>query len=171
MAYEPARDFILRRFDDIDGDGRPDLIVIPEPYQTRGLQKNAANGEWSSDPTLLFLAHAVPGGEFRLDDAAAQNFVKKEWCDHAPLDVVRRQNDEAILLGNPLVCARLWGASREQLRRTVMRRCKTFSTREQWERALVRNDDANLREECAPWVPELIDAEPPLRLHEAKGHQ
>ena len=91
VPYPPAAGLDIGAVKDVDGDGRPDLLVRP----------------FGDDPptTVELLAHALPDGTFTFHDALAVKHAQALCPSDAP--VTRNATDEE--LANGIACARLWG--------------------------------------------------------------
>ena len=107
--YAPANSIPILQAEDIDGDGRPDLLSAG-PFS--GL--TAATGmpaTWPIAPAI-FAFHSLPDGSFSATDGASLAFTRKA-CPTKPV-VKLGPNDfgfpDADLV-QTLVCARLWGES------------------------------------------------------------
>ncbi len=125
--YDPARNLIAYDVRDADGDGRPDL-VMHSPYAV------AVDGP--IDTAELFgpalLAHSLPGGGFSTADAVAAAAARVS-CPRRPAALValvpdarnptERQFDVGATATN-IVCARLWGAQKDQVEEEILRDCK-----------------------------------------------
>jgi|GEM_PF-1682599 len=103
-------------FDDVDVDGRPD-IVTRTPY-------DAPLGAWlakelSADGALagaalappLFVAHALDDGGFTDHDAIARSYVKRA-CRARPRPLARDAGAPSTdAVARHVICARVWGAT------------------------------------------------------------
>ncbi|MFY0576462.1 hypothetical protein ACN28S_20830 [Cystobacter fuscus] len=75
VDYEPAQGLPVDELNDVDHDGRPDLILAYElagepVFKRCALPRNNVG-------YLRHLAHALPDGHFSLDDSAAAAFAKR----------------------------------------------------------------------------------------------
>jgi hypothetical protein len=98
--------------EDRDGDGRPDAVYHPYAFDSvagSGFEYHAFGPS--------FIAHALPGGRFSLDDAAARAHVAAQCPQHRPLD---GGPDPA----NPELCALLRGASEQKAIALLDKHCK-----------------------------------------------
>jgi hypothetical protein len=68
LAGLPAR---YEAFEDIDADGRPDVLYFPYATDVGG----PCSGFPGHQPGPAFVAHALPGGRFSLDDTIARAHV------------------------------------------------------------------------------------------------
>jgi len=104
--YAPARGFEqILSVEDIDADGRPDLI-LPSPW--RLLDHCGMTGDWHEGPTLA--AHALPDGTFSTRDDVARAWVMRQ-CERAPR--CSPYNSFGPLDVSDIACARAWGQSPE----------------------------------------------------------
>jgi hypothetical protein len=139
---------------DIDGDGRPDALTwfdyeIPPGcfYETGGMLRPA------------FALHADPGGRFLGDDAAALAFARS-WCPRPPTRPLAEVPGRE--LAAEVICARLWGASADEVGRALDSRC---STREpEGYRAGEECVDTRERSTCGSWIFRIAEKAPPLDL-------
>jgi hypothetical protein len=92
-VYKPATGLIIGGFEDVDGDGRPDL-EIANPY----------GGD------AMFLAHSLPDGTFSQKDDVAKGFAARH-CPKPGLDVVDLRPDDRNDVLRRIACARLHGVS------------------------------------------------------------
>ena len=93
--YAPATAYDLAGLDDVDHDGRPDLVVYAGYEDT--LER--CGSEFPYDfPPPRFVAHSLASGAFALDDAAAKAHARA-WCPAAPAKIA--SSTDAL-------CARLW---------------------------------------------------------------
>ena len=96
-------------FDDVDHDGRPDVLWFPYGY----LRAGALGDVREAGPS--FVAHALAGGAFSLDDAVARAHVEAQ-CPRANADAGDAAHAE--------LCALLRGATRDQARAVLEKECK-----------------------------------------------
>lgn len=96
--------------EDIDGDGRPDLLV--RSYQET--RTNCISGEECKDGGILVAAHSLRDGTFSMQDSVAVAYAKK-LCPKPPTSF-RDQGD--------IACARMWGMGAEKV--LAKANCKTF---------------------------------------------
>jgi hypothetical protein len=90
VAYPPASSLAVEEVSDVDGDGRPDLLVRP----------------FGDAPTALqFVAHSLPDGTFTLHDAVAV----KQAQTVCPADPQITLNSDEESLANDIACALVWG--------------------------------------------------------------
>jgi hypothetical protein len=117
--YPKAQGIDVAGVEDVDGDGRLDLLT-PGPFPP---DDEIVCGDWkgSNDPPLLLAAHARGDGAFSFDDAAAIAYAKKE-CPRAPSSVIV----DAFSFDNRrnVRCARLWGASPAAVGAAVRKTCR-----------------------------------------------
>lgn len=140
--YAPARGFSIVAVEDADGDGRPDLVTRG-PYEGI-VDPDAFGNAWPAGPAI-FLAHAQPDGTFAFGDAASVTFTRgkcpaRPALAFEPLDLQAAEGAET-----KVVCARLWGASEEDVVRA-------------WNAACAAKDA------CEPWAKELAAVRPPFTL-------
>jgi len=92
--YAPAASFTLIGTQDVDADGRPDLIVS---YWGTGL---------AAPPTSRrFAAHSLKDGTFSLKDAAAVTWAEKQCPSDPTLDL--SSFDGAV--ADAMICSEIWG--------------------------------------------------------------
>ncbi|APR86813.1 hypothetical protein A7982_12162 [Minicystis rosea] len=114
--YAPAASIDVAGVEDVDGDGRPDLLTFG-PYRPET--------QWCSfepDPAgrVELVAHALPGGDFSLKDAAASAFAKRA-CPAKPTALTVDKFDAGSMTA--VRCARLWGRSEAEAVRAIRRTC------------------------------------------------
>lgn len=119
--YEPARRVGgatgPRGARDVDGDGRPDLLV-EGPFRAVVELPCGVEGAAAALAGPELVAHALPGGAFSLDDEVARAALRRA-CPAAPSPVVLPSPKAAFVLGTAarnVACARAWGADPERLR-------------------------------------------------------
>ncbi|HEU4411361.1 MAG TPA: hypothetical protein VFS43_39285, partial [Polyangiaceae bacterium] len=109
--------------DDVDRDGRPDLVYYP--YST---VRGSCAGFDSSSFGPAFLAHSLPGGAFSTTDAVARAYVARA-CPTGP-ERDAEADDDAPPRAPPELCARLRGASEAEALAVLARDCKPAPSRE-----------------------------------------
>jgi len=144
-----ARNGVIREYtdlpagalDDVDGDGRMDVLT-PGPYG-RGLGSTA----WSWITWEHFVAHVGTDGVLRLDDAVAKAHLLKR-CPERPTRFW--EGDHGLSeLGPQIVCARAWGVSAEAVSAQFGVECKKWGPPSAF---------------CSPAIALMVAIEPPLRL-------
>ncbi len=101
--YPPAASFTMIGVQDIDGDGRPDLMVTFFP-----------TGKDGSPTSRRFAAHSLKDGTFSLRDAAAVSWAEKQCPTDPALDFAQFDSGAA----DALVCALVWGHDLSKFCRT-----------------------------------------------------
>lgn len=150
---------------DVDRDGHPDLLgtldyAIPEKCGA---------------PNLLL--HSVPGVGLVRDDAVAKQ-VARAWCPKPPAGMPTALPPTE--LAKYVLCARLWGQTPAQVRASLGSRCRNTEPgspivsaegKEQYPypwhwcyRSGIECESPEIRDVCAPWLQDLIDAPPPFRF-------
>jgi hypothetical protein len=125
--YAPAADIAVRAVEDLDGDGRPDLLYtapfsgemeLPDAMDTSLYLRPHEGGFW-------LVAHALPDGTFSRDDEVAREYARKE-CPAGDLDVRDRNwpEDEALAVAQAVRCAKLHGVERGKIEAFLDRKCK-----------------------------------------------
>ncbi len=137
--------------DDVDEDGRPD-IVTRGPYQGRPTS-------WFSDIespwlTPMFLAHALEDGGFAESDLVARSWVKRA-CRTKPKPI-KLDGGPYVPDGNPIadqvVCARVWGASEAEAIANVKSVCEA------------QDSDAAAHAPCPDDLKQVARIRPPIHL-------
>ena len=103
--YEPAASFKIHALEDLDGDGRPDLVL--DTFRTR---HDDENGLTSAATTLRALAHSLPDGTFSTKDAVAAGYAQKQ-CPAPP----KFEAGGVVTDGDTIACALFWGATAKDL--------------------------------------------------------
>ena len=114
VRYGPAAGITAAGARDVDGDGRPDLVI--RAGYTESLE-GCGSGFPYDTPEPWFIAHARADGTFSLDDAVAKDFVRKA-CPGRPA---------AITSSFDAVCARLWAKDLPKERARVVSSCTAWS--------------------------------------------
>lgn len=112
--YAPATGIAYVGARDVDGDGRPELIL--HAGYTEALEGCGSGFEYDR-PEPWFIAHALPDGTFSRDDAAAKAFVRKS-CPASP---------SSIASSFDAMCARLWAKDVAKERARVLASCTHWS--------------------------------------------
>lgn len=139
----------IEEVEDVDGDGRPDLVTRG-PYGAITMD-DAFGNSWPAGP-VLFLAHALPDGTFRVGDPVSIAYTRAKCPSRPALSF--REEDLQFAHGaeEAVVCARLWGAAEAEVRRA-------------WTAACVRPADADTGGmPCGTWAKELAAVAPPFIL-------
>lgn len=114
VRYAPAAAIAVAGAKDVDGDGRPDLLI--RAGYTESLE-GCGSGFSYDTPDPWFIAHARPDGTFSFDDAAAKDFVRKS-CPAKPASIASSFD---------AVCARLWAKDLPKERARVVASCTAWS--------------------------------------------
>ncbi|MEO6420993.1 MAG: hypothetical protein ABIP39_16395, partial [Polyangiaceae bacterium] len=137
--------------DDVDEDGRPD-IVTRGPYQGKPTSWfSSIESPWLAP---MFLAHALEDGGFTESDLVARSWVKR-MCRTKPkaikLDGGPYVEDEHPV-AEQIVCARVWGASEAEAIANVKSVCETT------------DPDAAAHAPCPDELKQVARIRPPIRL-------
>jgi len=151
------------RAEDVDGDGRPDLIL-----------RTPFTAEWGYvadlDPLLLvhvpLLAHSLPDGTFSESDAVARAFAQRS-CPEPPTQLAPASHTQAarVETGRRIACARLWGRTPASVLAALRPHCATYDEpsgdqgreRNLFARALAPG-------ECPHWWRQWAEARAPFAL-------
>ncbi len=101
VSYAPASHLTVSGADDVDNDGRPDLLIMPF-------------GD-APPTTLEFVAHSLADGSFTLHDAVAINRAQSMCPSDAPIALDARED----VLANEIACALVWGRDPNALRKEL----------------------------------------------------
>jgi len=151
-AYPPAAKLKIEGHEDVDGDGREDLLSRG-PYEKVGPNDAFGNG-WSI-VSALFAYHASPDGSFALGDDASMAYTRRH-CPAPTKDVTLTLDDttgarEHEKLADELACARLWGVPPQKVEHA-------------WD-AVCRDFDAEVDPfACQTWPKDLAAVAPPFTL-------
>jgi len=126
--YAPAPEF--GAVEDIDDDGRPDLLTNG-PYVVDTADGPDAGGCAGAERRIagpLLALHSRPDGTFAAADEEAMAYAKKA-CPARPKMLVVKAGADAGAQGgsagpDALVCARLWGASEADLGALMTKECR-----------------------------------------------
>lgn len=159
---------------DIDGDGRID-------FPSRGPYSDVTISNCESDVPLvpqIYVYHSLANGTFTDKDHVSQRSLQK-YCGARPSlktlrDELTAQLKRADLspVVSRLVCARAFGATKEQLLPPLRAACKS------WLDARPRDEEGDPKtdgicaplydtqgDDCADWLLKLVNIEPPIRLN------
>ena len=148
--YAPASAIVIDRAEDVDGDGKLDLLTSA-PYE-RVTSASAFGSHWPVLSTSLFVAHALPDGTFSTTDSAAVAFTRRQ-CPSRPNIALDREhtafaNDDIV--PTQIVCARLWGAPEAEIVKA-------------WD-AVCAGDASSDPYSCQSWPKNLASVTPPFTL-------
>lgn len=119
--YAPAKGLDFEAARDVDGDGRPDLVVYG-PYSSVAESCGSGFSYRVAGPQLL--AHARPDGTFSLNDDVAQQAARKE-CPEKPARIVPKGSGaDTRVSAHNVACARIWGASAADVQKRIAAECK-----------------------------------------------
>jgi len=104
-VYEPASSFRIHALEDVDADGRPDLVL--DTFKTTYVDEKLARVPAT---TLRGLAHSLPDGSFSTKDAVAAGYVQKQ-CPTPP----KFEAGGVVTDGDTIACALFWGAAAKDL--------------------------------------------------------
>jgi hypothetical protein len=108
--------------DDVDGDGRPDLLSRGGFTEVAGA--SSCGESFVAKP--IFLQHSLRGGGFSRD-AVARKYLE-DTCGSDSLEaVLENTTDLGHELGTAIACARARGATTEAVTRTLRKVCGSFS--------------------------------------------
>jgi hypothetical protein len=113
----PAR---YDRLEDVDQDGRPDLIYYPYAEE-REAPCSGFGYTWAGP---AFVAHSLHGGAFAVDDGVARDFVKRACPSRPKPGAAAREGAGDGVETPPELCARVWGAGEAEALALLKRECK-----------------------------------------------
>lgn len=150
--FSPAKGLDFDSAKDVDGDGRPDLVVYG-PFSAVGEYCGSGFGYRVAGPPLI--AHARADGSFSLNDDVARQAARKE-CPARPARIVEKGKEgDTELSARNVACARIWGVSTADLRKRITAECKPSTSSDICPPDACRDGDLLKR-----WA----DIEPPLVL-------
>jgi hypothetical protein len=139
VPYEPTTALTIVGARDVDGDGRPDLLV-----SFFGTSRDAP------PTTHRFLAHSLADGTFSLRDSVAVTWAEKECPSGPKLDLGQKTPaDFDSSLADDMACALVWGRDPKDLAADVAKACRPASA------------DAGT---CPAWARLIVKTKPPLSL-------
>jgi len=119
VPYHRAGSINIEDVEDVDGDGRPDLLTI-RPYNPDPAPK-CEGIDRKPSPIVPFLAHSIADGSFSMTDDVATKFAMDQ-CPSQPSDLKMGAvaGDEPL---RTIRCARLWGATAADVAAMIHRTC------------------------------------------------
>ena len=110
--FAPTRDIDMARVEDVDHDGRPDLLVTA-PFNTTAEAEGSGFTYAIDGPAWVF--HSVAGGAFSSNDAVAVGAARTA-CPSAPGRTLRTPTEVA--------CARAWSLPTAAVQAAITRGCR-----------------------------------------------
>jgi hypothetical protein len=151
--YAPAEGIPIEHAEDVDGDGRADLISR-SPYAHVASQ-DAFGNNWPVGPAI-FAFRSEADGTFRLGGPASIAFTRK-LCPARPEPSLAADDfSDTDAAGLRLVCARLWGVPAAEIERA-------------WDRLCVGREGDTDPFTCQPWPKDLAAIRPPFDLRAGDG--
>src|SRR5690606_37059072 len=123
-AHVPNRS--IESFEDVDQDGRPDLIVQGD-FRLQWLDCAGFSGP---DDLVPLVAHSQPDGRFSLTDEVAKTHVRK-LCPEAPRSIPDYEANgdfEPWKTVHNVVCARVWGVSPDEVLDALSTECLRYES-------------------------------------------
>ncbi|MFO0614959.1 MAG: VCBS repeat-containing protein [Polyangiaceae bacterium] len=123
VPFGPAKAIDVHQVEDVDGDGRPDLMTLA-PFRGPTTQ-SCGDMQMSESLDAPLLAHSLPDGTFSFTDDVALSFDRR-GCERAPPTPL-------VIAGNspdgPLTvrCARLHGQTAAAVRAAIRKVCTSQS--------------------------------------------
>jgi hypothetical protein len=130
--YAPAIGMPIDRLEDIDHDGRPDLVL--EYVVGRGHRCDWAVDGGGGPDIVTLVAHTLADGSFSLSDGVAQTqFAERYGCTRAPSGTVHVSDggsgaDAPSIVEASIVCARLWGVAADAVMGELDRVCAPYAS-------------------------------------------
>jgi hypothetical protein len=125
--YARADGLPVDHFEDVDKDGRPDLVLEYEAGQS-----HLCDVEGSVPKMVTLVAHTLADGTFSLTDAVARGELAKRFaCKGMPARVVQLPADAdagGTIAETTIVCGRLFGAKKEDVVAEIDRVCAPYAT-------------------------------------------
>lgn len=146
VPYGRAPAFSFSGIEDVDDDGRPDLLSRLDYDEIA--RPRCGNGFVVAP---IFVFHSLPNGDFTAKDTVAKEHFERQ-CSKDPLDVQLRNADSSSDFANAIVCARVHGATAEVVKRALEKHCTSFSVEECND---AKDDDGGRRVACPKWTLEL----------------
>jgi hypothetical protein len=140
--------------DDVDGDGRPDLLSRG-PFTEAASASSSCGEGFVTKPIFAF--HSLPGGGFSMRDAVARKSLDSACGSDSLETVLESTTDLGHDLGTAIACARAHGATAEAVTRTLRKVCGAFSESS----CDAAEDDAGKIPVCPSWALALAKDEPP----------
>jgi hypothetical protein len=118
VEYPPAHGLHLAGVEDVDKDGRPDLLLVAHAASTSN------GGRAGTETRFIGLAHSLAAGIFSLSDTAVQSFYRAR-CGAVPPSIVSRKGNhrDDVATGTNIVCARAWGMSEAAIATALQNAC------------------------------------------------
>jgi hypothetical protein len=125
QPYAAAKDFPIARVEDMDHDGRPDIVGYG-PYRTRVPARCNGEPQIAFGPSLML--HSLKDGTFAIADDVAINFVKTS-CHSQTFEIARddeKKVDDEQTFEN-VACARMWGVAEGTISGIISSQCRPVS--------------------------------------------
>jgi hypothetical protein len=128
-SYAPAEAIAWTGADDVDDDGRPDLLI---GHRAEADRDCAGNVPGESLSIFALVAHSLPNGTFSVDDSIAATYAKAQ-CPQAPAHVVTPKGAaiDCDATARNALCARLWGVKAPAIEAEIKRRTIEWSCDEE----------------------------------------
>jgi len=130
--YSPASGLPIDHLEDVDHDGRPDLVV---EYDVGHGHRCDLHIDGAGGPDLVTLvAHGLPDGTFSMSDAVARSeLAKREKCTTAPAHIVTISptidgGEPPSIVEEDIVCARMWGTAKDVILNEVETVCAPYAS-------------------------------------------
>lgn len=155
------------RMEDVDGDGRPDLL-------TRGGYEGSTIttcGGADDDPAVpaMFVQHALPDGRFSASDAVARAALSRACPSPAPASLpalrqrIARGQDAQRELARAVVCARAYAPAKAVMAE-LAEGCRRWVEGAWYGDFIGCGDGVTDARACPMWLKRLISVEPTLQL-------
>ncbi len=133
--FPPSSSFTIVGTQDVDADGRPDLMVT-----------FFGTGKDAPPTSRRFAAHSLKDGTFSVKDTAAVTWGEKQCPSDPTLDL--SSFDGAV--ADAMVCAEIWG---HDLSKACPPRVRSAGT-----------ESSGAGKSCPPWAEKLAKTKPPVSL-------